>query len=83
MVEYLLTLLIFLVIVYAFVKGCNININVTLKQEFNDEERQLLEDLYNNDGDLKKRDDTVVEALDEAVRNINNIILGVEEETDG
>lgn len=83
MVEYLLTICIIFVVLYALIKGCNININVTLKQEFSQEDRQLLEDIYNKDGDIKDREHIMMEALDDAVRNINNIILDVEEEANG
>ena len=83
MVEYILTIFIILVVIYAFFKGCNINITVTVKQEFSDDDRQLLEDLYNKDGDMKDRETIMMEALDNAVRNINNIMLDVEEDTNG
>lgn len=81
MTEYLLIILITFVIIYALIKGCNININVTFKQEFSEDDRQLLEDLYNKDGDMKDRETVMMEALDNAVRNINNIILDTEEDT--
>lgn len=83
MVEYILTVFIIFVVVYALVKGCNININVTLKQEFSEDDRQLLEDIYNKDGDLKDRETVMMEALDNAVRNINNIMLDAEDDTNG
>jgi hypothetical protein len=81
MTEYLLIILVTFVIIYALIKGCNININVTFKQEFSEDDRQLLEDLYNKDGDMKDRETVMMEALDNAVRNINNIILDTEEDT--
>lgn len=81
MTEYLLIILVTFVIIYALIKGCNININVTFKQEFSEDDRQLLEDLYNKDGDMKDREVVMMEALDNAVRNINNIILDTEEDT--
>ena len=81
MTEYLLIVLVAFVIIYALIKGCNININVTFKQEFSEDDRQLLEDLYNKDGDMKDRETVMMEALDNAVRNINNIILDTEEDT--
>ncbi len=83
MVEYILTVFIIFVVLYALVKGCNININVTLKQEFSEDDRQLLEDIYNKDGDLKDRETVMMEALDNAVRNINNIMLDAEDDTNG
>lgn len=83
MTEYLLIILVTFVIIYALIKGCNININITVKQEFNDSDRQLLEDIYNKDGDIKNRETVMMEALDEAVRNINNIMLDNEEESNG
>ena len=83
MTEYLLIILITFVIIYALVKGCNININVTVKQEISEDDRQLLEDIYNNDGDMKNRETVMMEALDNAVRNINNIMLDAEDDTNG
>lgn len=62
----------------------NHNINIVLKQEFSDSDRQLLEDIYNKDGEFKdKRETQMLAALDDAVRSINNIMLGTEEESDG
>lgn len=72
----------FAVIVWIF--KSEHNINIIMKQEFSESDRQLLEDLYNKDGELKdKREDQMLEALDDAVRSINNIMLGTEEESDG
>ena len=83
MTEYLLIILVTFVIIYALIKGCNININVTFKQEFSEDDRQLLEDLYNKDGDMKDRETVMMEALDNAVRNINNIMLDTEDDING
>ena len=70
------------IIICWLLKG-NHNINIVIKQEFSDSDRQLLEDLYNHDGELKdKRETQMLEALDGAVRSINNIMLGTEEESD-
>lgn len=81
MVEYLLTIAVFFVIIYALFKGCTVNININFKQEFSESDRQLLEDLYNQDGDPKdKREVTMLEALDDAVRSINDIMLDNREE---
>ena len=82
MTEYLLIILIVFVIIYALIKGCNINININIKQEFSNEDRQLLEDLFNKDGDLKDKDDEARAALDELVQTVNSIMLG-EEDLDG
>lgn len=83
MVEYILTVLVAFVIIYALLKGCNININISVKQEFSLEDRQLLEDLYNEKGDMKDREMDMLETLDGAIREINNIMTGTEEESDG
>lgn len=83
MVEYILTVFIIFVVIYALVKGCNININVTFTQEISKDDRQLLEDIYNNDGDIKNREAIMMDALDNAVRNINNIMLDAEDDTNG
>lgn len=81
MVEYLLTILIMIVIGYALIKGCNINININVKQEFSQEDRALLEDLYNKDGDPK--DTSIKESLDETIKSINALMLGDEENING
>lgn len=82
MVEYLLTIFIMIVVGYALIKGCHINININVKQEFSQEDRALLEDLYNKDGDVKGQDD-IQESLDNLLRNVNSIMLGDEESTNG
>lgn len=82
MTEYILTVFIIFIVVYAIIKGCNININISVKQEFSNEDRQLLEDLFNKDGDLKDKDDEARAALDELVQTVNSIMLG-EEDLDG
>lgn len=80
MVEYILTVLIIGVIIYALLKGCSVNININVKQEFSQEDRQLLEDLYNKDGDPK---DNTQDQLEAVVKSINSIMLDSEEELDG
>ena len=57
------------------------NITVVAKQEFSAEDRQLLEDLYNEQGDLKSKDADIRDALDQAVKNINEIMLDMEDTT--
>ena len=81
--EYLLVLLIFFVIGYALVKGCSININISVKQEFSHEDRQLLEDLFNDKGELKNQDHDIQDSFDELVKNVNDLMLGVEDDTNG
>ena len=82
MAEYLLIILVTFVIIYALVKGCHVNINITVKQEFSHEDRQLLEDLFNDKGDVNERELDIKNTLDDVVKNINAIMLD-EEETDG
>ena len=77
--EYLLIILVTFVIIYALIKGCNININISVKQEFSAEDRQLLEDLYNNEGEPKEKFD-VNEAFDSLVKSVNDIMLDNNEE---
>ena len=81
MTEYLLTILIIVVIGYALIKGCHINININVKQEFSQEDRALLEDLYNKDGDAKEKD--MQESLDDILKTVNSIMLGDEENING
>ena len=83
MVEYLLTVIIILVIIYALIKGCSVNINISVKQEFSKEDRQLLEDLFNEKGEIKDKDNDVQSSFDELVKNVNNLMLGVEDDTNG
>ena len=83
MTEYLLIILVTFVIIYALVKGCSININISVKQEFSAEDRQLLEDIYNQEGDFKNKDNDIMEALDGVVKAVNDIMLDNEEESNG
>ena len=83
MTEYLLIILVTFVIIYALVKGCSININISVKQEFSAEDRQLLEDIYNQEGDFKNKDNDIMEALDGVVKAVNDIMLDSEEESNG
>lgn len=82
MAEYILIVMVIFVIIYALAEGCNVNINISVKQEFSAEDRQLLEDIFNKDGEIKK-DYDVKEAFDSVVKSINDIMLDNEEESDG
>lgn len=77
MTEYIFIVIVVFVIIYALVEGCNVNININVKQEFSSEDRQLLEDLFNKDGDPKTVEDTV--NVDEVLKNINDFMLGNED----
>jgi hypothetical protein len=81
MVDAVLVICVLFCIIYALAEGCTIKINITTKQEFSQEDRALLEDLYNKDGDPKSED--VQATLDEVLRNVNAIMLGDEENTNG
>lgn len=81
MAEYILTIFVILVVIYALVKGCNINITVNFKQEFSQEDRALLEDLFNKDGEPKSKEAEIT--FDEVLRNVNAIMLGDEESING
>lgn len=81
MAEYILTVFVIFVVIYALVKGCNINININYKQEFSQEDRALLEDLFNKDGEPKDKVEEV--SFDEVLRNVNAIMLGDEESING
>lgn len=83
MTEYLLIILVTFVIIYALIKGCSINVNISVKQEFSQEDRALLEDLFNKDGDFKDDTNDVQESLDELVKSINSVMLGDEEQING
>ena len=83
MTEYLLMICIFFVIVYALIKGCSVNININVKQEFSQEDRQLLEDIFNEQGEYKDNKNDVQESLDELIKNVNSVMLGLEDDTDG
>lgn len=83
MAEYILIILVTFVIIYALAEGCNVNINISVKQEFSAEDRQLLEDIYNKEGDFKDKNDDIIEALDGVVKAVNDIMLDNEEESDG
>jgi hypothetical protein len=77
MTEYIFIVIVVFVIIYALVEGCNVNININVKQEFSSEDRQLLEDLFNKDGDPKTVEETV--NVDEVLKNINDFMLGNED----
>lgn len=77
MAEYIFIIIVVFVIIYALVEGCNVNININVKQEFSSEDRQLLEDLFNKDGDPKTVEATV--NVDEVLKNINDFMLGNED----
>lgn len=80
MLEYVIAILLVVVLVYAFLKGCTINFNITVKQEFSAEDRQLLEDLYNKEGDPEYE---MKSSMDDMLREVNNIMLDREDEIDG
>ena len=82
MTEYLLIVLVTFVIIYALIKGCSINVNINVKQEFSAEDRKLLEDLFNEEGEPKDQFD-VQDALDNVVRSINDIMLDQEDNVNG
>lgn len=77
MAEYIFIVIVVFVIIYALVEGCNVNININVKQEFSNDDRQLLEDLFNKDGDPKTVEETV--NVDEVLKNINDFMLGNED----
>lgn len=73
----LMTILI--VIMFGLFKLMNANITIVYKQEFSEEDRQLLEDLYNNEGDPKDQDD-VNAAFDNLIKSVNDLMLDNDEE---
>lgn len=73
----LMTILI--VIVFGLFKLMNANITIVYKQEFSDEDRQLLEDLYNNEGDPKSQYN-VDKAFDSLIKSVNDLMLDNDEE---
>lgn len=77
MTEYLLIVLVTFVIIYALIKGCHIDININVNQSFSAEDRQLLEDLFNEKGEPKEMGDEV--SVDEIIKSLNNLMLGNEE----
>lgn len=79
----ILLIIIINIMMYGLFRLMKADITITYKQEFSDDDRQLLEDMYNSDGDMKNREAVMMEALDNAVRNINNIMLDVEDDTNG
>ena len=69
-------------ILFVSFKFMNASITIVYKQEFSEEDRQLLEDLYNKDGEMKEKM-SMDEALDSAVQAINDIMLDNEEGSNG
>lgn len=83
MTEYILIVFIIFVVLYALIKGCSVNINISVKQEFSQEDRALLEDLFNKDGDPKSEAEQGRDALEELVKSVNSLMLGDEEQING
>ena len=78
----ILLIMILNIMMFGLFKFMKADITITYKQEFSAEDRQLLEDLYNKDGELKEQYD-VSEALDAIVKSVNDIMLDNEEESNG
>lgn len=72
-------IMILMVIMFGLFKFMNANITIVYKQEFSEEDRQLLEDLYNKEGDPKSQY-AVKDAFDELVKSVNDIMLDNNEE---
>ena len=72
--------LLFIAVLWKVFGNDNV-IDISVRQEFSAEDRQLLEDLYNEKGELKSKESGVIDALDDVVRNINNIMLDTEDNT--
>ena len=75
-------LIILLFVVLSVYLDKSIKIVITHKQEFTESDRQLLEDLYNQNGDPQSSDAVLQDSLDEMVRTVNSIMLD-EENTNG
>lgn len=75
----IILLMIWTTMLLAIFKFMKAEITINYKQEFSDEDRKLLEDLYNNDGDPKEKYD-VNEAFDNLVKTVNDIMLDSTEE---
>lgn len=74
----IILLMIWTTMLLALFKFMRAEITINYKQEFSDEDRQLLEDLYNNEGDPKQNYDPQ-EAFDSIVQTVNDIMLDKEE----
>lgn len=59
------------------------NLEITYKQEFSAEDRKLLEDIYNSEGEYSSKELELRQSFDELVRNINNIMLDMEDDSNG
>lgn len=75
----IILLMIWTTMLLAIFKFMKAEITINYKQEFSDEDRKLLEDLYNNDGDPKEKYD-INEAFDNLVKTVNDIMLDSTEE---
>lgn len=74
-------LIILLFVVLSVYLDKSIKIVITHKQEFTESDRQLLEDLYNQNGDPKDAE-ALQDSFDEMVKTVNSIMLD-EENTNG
>lgn len=76
-------LMIWTTMLFAMFKFMKANITITYKQEFSDEDRQLLEDLYNNNGDIKDHEQDVQDSIDTVIKTVNDLFLDVTEDNNG
>ena len=86
MLEYLIALLLTLfvgyIVIYSLIKGMKVDLHINIIQKFSEEDRKLLEDIYNSDGDPLKIDKDAPD-IDRIVTEVNKIMLGEEESIDG
>lgn len=75
----LLAALLFLTLFLVVLKGVHLNINLVMTQQLSDEDRHLLEDLYNTQGDPKDNK-LLPDELYDVVKSVNDIMLGSDEE---
>lgn len=82
MVIELIGVALLIVAIIGIIKMGGININVTIKQELNAEDHKLLEDIYNEKGDVRDTNVEYQEYIDDAIQKVNAIMYGVEEQKD-
>lgn len=70
----LYTILLAIIFIMLLLKGMNLNININVKQTFDAEELEKLQDIYDTQGNLKKEFD--MSTVDEVIHSINDFMTG-------
>lgn len=70
----LYTVLLAIIFIMLLLKGMHLNININVKQTFDAEELEKLQDIYDNQGNLRREYD--MSSVDEVISSINDFMTG-------